>query len=134
MTPTGLQLENPPQVLYLVCTRNLNNVGQMMEKGYKEAHGKKVLGNLEITSPLTLVQLGLKISYLWVLPSAIQVHIKIHTMWNAAVLIADSTLGVPHRLPRHMLHQFAVHFRSFFSTCCICGDESIRSKIQDRRK
>lgn len=35
----------------------------MTEKGYKEAHnGKKVLGNLEITSPLILVQLGLKIS------------------------------------------------------------------------
>lgn len=136
MTGTGLQLENLPQVMYLVHIKNSNDVCQMVEKGYKEAPFPKfqVPGIWETTNPLTLMQLHLKISQLQILASARQIRIKIHTVWIAAVLIADSTLRVPHGLPRDMLYQFAIHFRSFFSTCCICGDESIRSKIQHSRE
>lgn len=133
LTPaTGLQLENPAQALFLVQIRK-SNVCQVMEKGYEQAHsGKEVLEIWGTTSPCTF-KLLLKISQLYILPIA-KCNVKIRTIWIAAVLIADSTLGVPDGLPRHMLDQFAIHFRSFLSTCCIRGDVRIRSKIQDGRK
>lgn len=134
MTDTGLQLENSPQVLYLVHIELQWCLSDGRERVKEAPNGRKVLGIWGTTNPLTLMQLHLKVSQLQILASAKQIHIKIHTEWIAAVLIADSTLGVPHGLTRDMLYQFAIHFRSSFSTCCICGDKSIRSKIQDSRE
>lgn len=61
MTITGLQLENHPQALHLVYIRNPSDVCQVMEKNGKESHsGGKVLGNSEIISAFTLMQIGFK--------------------------------------------------------------------------